>query len=217
VRAGSRAFFVADDGTTGRELWVTNGTRRGTRWVDLVPGPDGSSPHDLVAVGDGIYFFAANGAGEGLYRSDGTRRGTVLVSDLVGVSQAKALTVAQDKLFFVAFRSESGTELWTSLGTAATTREVVDLRPGPRGSLPQSLKAVADRVVFAAEDGTTGLEPWISDGTAEGTVRWGDIAPGAAASSPGPFNVAHGQLLFGADDGEHGRELWAIPVANLVN
>ncbi len=218
VRAGNRAFFVADDGTTGRELWVTNGRRRGTRRVaDLVAGPGSSTPHELVAVGEGIYFFAADGDGEGLYKSDGTRRGTVLVSDLAGLSQARELTVAQGKVFFVAFRPAAGTELWTSLGTPGTTREVLDLRPGSRGSLPQNLKAVGARVVFAAEDGTSGLEPWSSDGTAAGTVRWADIAPGAASSSPGPFSLANGQLLFGADDGEHGRELWAIPVAGLAH
>ncbi len=220
VRAGSRAFFVADDGTTGRELWVTNGTRRGTRRVaDLVAGPGSSTPRNLVAMGGDVFFFAANprgDSGEGLYKSDGTGRGTVLVSPLLGASQARELTVVSGKLFFVAFRPESGTELWISEGTAATTREVTDLRAGPRGSQPQNLKAVGGRVVFAAEDGTSGLEPWSSDGTAEGTRRWGDIAPGAAASSPGPFSVANGQLLFGADDGEHGRELWAIPVAEVV-
>ena len=219
VRAGRTVFFVADDGRTGRELWATNGTHRGTRRVvDLVPGPAGSSPHDLVAVGDGIYFFASNpggAAGEGLFKSDGTRAGTVRVSDLAGVSQARDLTVAADRLFFVAFRPESGTELWTSKGTVGTTREVADLRPGSRGSLPQLLSAVDDRVIFAADDGTSGLEPWTSDGTAEGTVRWGDIAAGRDASTPGPFSVVNDQILFGADDGEHGRELWAIPVADL--
>ncbi|HEV7671300.1 MAG TPA: hypothetical protein VGS22_22510 [Thermoanaerobaculia bacterium] len=221
VRVGGTVFFVADDGRTGRELWVTNGTRRGTRLVvDLVPGPSraSSSPHDLVVVGDGIYFFASNpggAAGEGLYKSDGTSAGTVRVSDLAGATQARDLTVAAGRLFFVAFRPESGTELWTSRGTAETTREVTDLRPGPRGSLPEYLKATAGRVVFAADDGVSGLEPWSSDGTAAGTVRLVDVAPGLAASTPGPFSIANGQVLFGADDGEHGRELWAIPMAEL--
>jgi ELWxxDGT repeat protein len=219
VRAGRTVFFVADDGRTGRELWATNGTHRGTRRVvDLVPGPAGSTPHDLVAVGDAVYFFAASpgaAAGEGLFKSDGTRAGTVLVSDLAGFSQARDLTVAADRLFFVAFRPESGTELWTSKGTVGTTHEVADLRPGPRGSQPKFLSAVDGRVIFAADDGTSGLEPWISDGTAAGTHRWGDVAPGRAASTPGPFSLANGRILFGADDGEHGRELWAIPLADL--
>lgn len=217
VRAGSRVFFAADDGETGRELWVTDGTLRGTRRVaDLVPGPEGSAPHGLLAVGDSVWFFAAYGRGEGLFKSDGSRRGTALVSDLAGASQTRELTYARGKLFFVAYRPASGTELWTSGGSPPTTHMVADLRPGRRGSLPQYLKAVGERVVFAADDGTTGLEPWSSDGTAEGTVRWGDIAPGGAASSPGPFSVAKGKILFGADDGEHGRELWAIPVAEIA-
>ena len=113
------------------------------------------------------------------------------------------------------FRPETGTELWISKGTPETTHEVTDLRPGPRGSLPQSLKAVAGKLVFAADDGIAGLEPWTSDGTAEGTVRMGDLAPGREASTPGPFSIASDKLLFGADDGEHGRELWSIPVAEL--
>lgn len=221
VRAGNRAFFVADDGTTGRELWVSNGQRRGTRRVaDLVPGRVGSAPHDLVAVGEDLYFFAANPAGEsgeGLYRTDGTRRGTIRVSDLAGVSQAAELTLVRGgRLFFTAFTAETGTELWTSEGTAATTRRVADLRPGPRGAQPQNLKAVGSRVIFAADDGASGLEPWSSDGTAAGTVRRGDLAPGSAASGPGPFTLVRGQLFFGADDGEHGRELWAVPVAEVT-
>ncbi|HEV7671297.1 MAG TPA: ELWxxDGT repeat protein [Thermoanaerobaculia bacterium] len=222
VRAGSLAFFAADDGTTGRELWVSDGTSRGTRQVaDLMPGAGSSSPRDLVATGDAVYFFAANPpgsagtAGEGLYRSDGTRRGTVRVGDLAGVSEARGLQVADGKLFFVAYRRETGTELWVSEGTAETTHEVTDLRPGPRGSAPQNLKTVGGTVIFAADDGVSGLEPWSSDGTAAGTLRWGDIAPGRDASVPGPFSVLGGQLLFGADDGEHGRELWAISLAEL--
>jgi ELWxxDGT repeat protein len=171
-----------------------------------------------VAAGDAVYFFARNpgsSAGEGLYRSDGTRRGTVRVSDLSGASGERALEVADGKLFFVAYRPETGTELWVSEGTADTTHEVTDLRPGPRGSQPQNLKTLGGMVIFAADDGTSGLEPWASDGTAEGTHRWGDVAPGRDASTPGPFSVIGGRILFGADDGEHGRELWAIPVADL--
>ncbi|HXU46264.1 MAG TPA: hypothetical protein VN783_12115 [Thermoanaerobaculia bacterium] len=221
VRAGTNVFFVADDGRTGRELWISNGNRRGTRQVaDLVPGRVSSTPRNLVVIDDDVYFFAAHGAdgeGEGLYRSDGTPDGTVLISDLAGVSQARDLTALKTgRLYFAAFTEAAGTELWTSQGTAETTRLVADLRPGLRGSAPQNLKAVAGKLVFAADDGTTGLEPWTSDGTPEGTIRLGDLSPGPDASTPGPFSVANGQILFGADDGEHGRELWSLPVAEVA-
>ena len=40
ARAGDRVFFTADDGIHGEELWVTDGTRQGTRLIKdiLVPG-----------------------------------------------------------------------------------------------------------------------------------------------------------------------------------
>ncbi|HEV7667195.1 MAG TPA: hypothetical protein VGS22_01645 [Thermoanaerobaculia bacterium] len=224
IRLGSRVFFVADDGKTGRELWITNGTRRGTHRVkDLEPGPGSASPRNLVAFHGAVYFFAKitntpDGPAEILFRSDGTTDGTTYVSGLMlsGVQvQVKALTVAGNKLFFLAFSPETGTELWTSDGTVGNAHLVVDLRPGPLGSAPQSLQPVAGGVVFAADDGIAGLEPWRSDGTAEGTFRLADIAPGPDASSPGPFTVVGDQIFIGADDGVHGRELWSIPIADL--
>lgn len=220
VALGSRVVFVADDGSTGRELWITNGTAHGTRRVvDLLPGPESSLPHDLVALRGKVYFIARHGGGEGLFESDGTALGTALVSDLelAGLpTRAAHLTVAGRRLFFAGFNESTGTELWTSEGTPQTTRLVADLRPGPRGSAPQSLTAVRGVLVFAADDGVSGLEPWRSDGTAAGTFPLGDIAAGESSSNPGPFWVVGDQVLFGADDGEHGRELWALPMADVV-
>jgi ELWxxDGT repeat protein len=223
---GSRALFVADDGTSGRQLWITNGTARGTRRVSrLLAGQDGSTPHDLVAWRGAVYFVARHGAGEGLFKSDGTAPGTVLVSDLelAGLStRATQLTIAGGaggaggRLFFAGFNEATGTELWTSAGTAQTTGMVADLWPGARGSQPRNLTAVHGLLVFAADDGVSGLEVWRSDGTAGGTFQLGDIAPGEASSNPGPFWVVGERVVFGADDGEHGRELWTVPVAEVV-
>ncbi len=220
VALGSRALFVADDGSTGRQLWITNGTERGTHRVTrLQTGEDGTSPHDLVSWRGAIYFIAVQGDGEGLWRTDGTAAGTTLVSDLqlTGLAtRATQLTVAGNRLFFAAFNETTGTELWASAGTAETTGLVADLRPGVRGSAPQSFAAVRGVLLFAADDGVTGLELWRSDGTAAGTFRLSDIAPGAASSNPGPFWVLGNQVLFGADDGEHGRELWTLPITAVT-
>ncbi len=219
VRFGGGACFVADDGRTGRQLWFSNGERRGTyRVVAEGAAPYDSAPHDLVVFHGALYFIAAHGDGEALFRSDATSAGTVLVDDLVlggEPSFARALTVTDGSLFFVAFNETTGSELWVSRGTPGSTHLVVDLRPGLLGSAPQNLKAVRGVLVFAADDGLSGLEPWRSDGTAAGTYQLGDIAAGSAASSPGPFSVLGDQVLFGADDGIHGRELWALPVADV--
>jgi ELWxxDGT repeat protein len=217
---GSIALFTADDGLRGRELWVSNGTFRGThRAADLVPGPRGSAPHDLVRFGDRVYFLAANAsAGESLWKTDGTAQGTTRVLDLTldGLpSWGGSLTIAAGRLFFTVYNEAAGAELWASAGDAASTGLVADLNPGPGNSSPQALTAAGGFLLFAADDGVTGLEPWRSDGTAAGTVRLGDIAPGRDAASPGPFTALQNVVITGADDGVHGREPWAIPKADI--
>ena len=219
VPLGPLAFFAADDGIAGRELWATDGTTAGTRRVrDLAPGTAGSDPHDLVAFGGRVFFLANDGTGQALWSSDGTEAGTVRVAALAHQgrpSWGRSMIAAGTRLFFVVDNDALGPELWTSDGTAAGTQPVADLRPGPGGSYPQALTVVSGKLVFAADDGTTGLEPWMSDGTAAGTRRLGDIAPGPDGSSPLVFTAAGTKLFFSASDGQRGRELWAVSLARL--
>jgi ELWxxDGT repeat protein len=55
-------YFAADDGTSGRELWRSDGTELGTyRLVDMFPGSAAGNPTDLTIVGDRLYFVANDG------------------------------------------------------------------------------------------------------------------------------------------------------------
>ncbi|MDA1179582.1 MAG: hypothetical protein O2931_12380, partial [Planctomycetota bacterium] len=49
-----------NDGTTGDELWKTDGTDNGTMQIkDILPGDNSSSPWSLTNV-DGTLYFVAN-------------------------------------------------------------------------------------------------------------------------------------------------------------
>src|SRR5262245_51838587 len=62
VPIGSTAYFSADDGVNGRELWKSDGTAAGTSLVkDIAAGGAGSDPKYLTDV-SGTLFFSPYGA-----------------------------------------------------------------------------------------------------------------------------------------------------------
>lgn len=130
-------------------------------------------------------------------------------------------------LFFIANDGVHGQELWRTDGTAAGTRLVKDIRPGPEGSEPIPMAASGGLLLLSANDGSHGQEPWISDGTEEGTVLLAEVNPGVgdglryqtardAAATPGgdqhgagPGAVALPQL--GSRGGVLGDERTSVP------
>jgi ELWxxDGT repeat protein len=212
-------FFSARNREYGQELWRSDGTPEGTqRITDIRSGPSGSYPKNLTAVGNALFFTATNGSsGVELWKSDGTAAGTILVADIntgqagfVVSSEPQWLTAVGNSLFFTADEGNGNRELWTSDGTRAGTRTVLDIRPGHFGSVPQQLTPVDDAVVFTADDGSSGLELWISDGTAAGTKLLADIQQGSATSQPYILARVGDTVFFRATDGSTGPELWRV-------
>ena len=209
-----RVVFTANDGTHGRELWVSDGTEAGTQLVrDIRPGGS-SNPYNLVPVGGGrVVLVADDGVhGRELWVTDGTAAGTRLLKDInpgaadafyrwTAVNYREAQALGDGRAVFIAEDGTHGRELWVTDGTAAGTRMVADIRPGPEGSVRDFGAEFHDdwdsvqtydfffdiapgRAVFFADDGSRGRDIWVTDGTAAGTVMLVDHDSVLPASWP---------------------------------
>ena len=186
-------MLLATDGSSGRELWKTDGTAAGTvRVADIIPGQDGSWPSHLTSVGSTLFFFADDGtSGRELWRSDGTVDGTVLVADInpEGSSNPLDLTVVGETLFFSATTSAGDRELWAlkpganlSLPSLALTSRSSDKFEGDRGSKKftftvtrtgeLSLESSADWAVVSSGNHTADASDFFKNVIPSGTVRF---------------------------------------------
>jgi ELWxxDGT repeat protein len=215
---GNRAWFQANDGERGNELWITDGTPEGTRLVkDICPGSGGSDPHYFVEAGSRTYFCANDREhGIELWSSDGTSEGTTLVADIfpgtVG-SEPWSLVEFQGMLYLCADSPDFGEEVFRTNGTSEETKLLVDIVPGPVSSGPDNLTNLKNqRLLFTCSDGSHGEELWGTDGTASGTVLVADIrkhrTQTSPSSSPHDLTALDTKLLFAAGEREHGDELW---------
>ena len=213
--------FFANNGVSGRELWVTDGTEAGTFMLrDIGPGSQGLGDNGrLMPLPDGRVMFLGNdGAGDKLWATDGTSEGTVILRDARAGFINEYFVMADGRLLFQMFDG-SDAELWISDGTSNGTVLLKDINPTQMNgsSMPSGFASLDDgRVIFSADDGTHGREVWITDGTAAGTVMVKDINTGTAdwfgsggGSNPAYFTrLGDGRMIFRAEDGVHGNELW---------
>jgi ELWxxDGT repeat protein len=116
--SGGRAFFQANNLTTGVELWVTDGTPAGTHLLrDIAPGPESSEPMSVTALPNGDVVFNAWSPGSGfeLWRSNGTTSGTYRVADIApGLESSfpSHLAVFGNWVVFAAWSEDTGREPW---------------------------------------------------------------------------------------------------------
>lgn len=110
VFAGGRFFFIADDGTTGRELWASDGTSAGTVQLgNINPGSAHAfttDDNEMFFTKYKLLFVADNGTnGKELWQSDGTPAGTSMVQDITAGAGSSnpmffGIATASNKLIF---------------------------------------------------------------------------------------------------------------------
>jgi ELWxxDGT repeat protein len=196
---GDTLFFGADDGSSGKEMWRSDGTQAGTVLVkDIRPGVHGSSPGGFTYFSGALFFGARDDStgGSHLWKSDGTEAGTVLF--LEGVEVGSLIAVG-NVLFFEAGPGSHAFELWKSDGTITGTGMITDIRPGPWGSNIENLIDVDGTLFFTAEPNSSQVL-YKSDGTVTGTVPITDVSIPSYESTA---NV-DGVLFFSNGS----RELW---------
>lgn len=177
--AGGQAFFLTNDGSHGDELWVSDGSPKGTRLVkDIRPGPASPDITSLTVSGDKVFFAANDGTHDReLWVSDGTEKGTSLVTDLVNAAGAGSTPVAVQAfgkgVVFVANADFHRMALWYTDGTENGTRLLKELTEEDAAS-PASLSPVwggtNTHFYFSIQDSETSNSLWKTNGSLAGTA-----------------------------------------------
>lgn len=203
-----KALLLADDGSTGEELWVTDGTSNGTTLLrDIHSGANPSSPAYITQLGNIWVFRARDALGYHLWKTDGTSLGTTMVKVLhpgqnAGFISSEPWEVFGGHVYFLNNDGVTGMQIWRTDGTTNNTgqfgthSDVADLTP------------LGGHLYFVARTAAHGREIWRTDGTVAGTQLALDLMPGAEGSSPSNLVAgADGALYFTAASPK-GRVLW---------
>jgi trimeric autotransporter adhesin len=197
---GSRALLRARSGSSGSEVWSTDGSATGTILLrEHTPGPLGTMAAIVGTLNVGVVLSlgSEDGTNQSFWRSDGTVAGT---QQIVPTSSA---VIGSNPLVIVG----SPGQLWRiDRSTAAARAEPYSIQ---LGVLSEDLK-LGERYFFDTYTPNEGFEPGVSDGTTAGTRVLRDIVPqtGDESSAPGEFTTVGGVTFFSASTRAAGRELW---------
>src|SRR5262249_52417522 len=131
--AGAKLFFTAPKDANGEELWVSDGTRSGTKSLSrftsaspFTPGPQFEPV--LRAAGNHVNFAANDGShGWEIWRSDGTAGGTRRITDFSNPTPFSFFTLpnqlveVQGRVLVQATDGATGWKLWVTNGDPAST------------------------------------------------------------------------------------------------
>ena len=182
---GETALFpVRRSGSSAEELAVSDGTRQGTRVLELGRQFDFGLGRGF-AIGEAVYFSAASGldsSGEevlsGIWKTDGTQAGTTQIIDPEGTNASWWLTRTHGELIVV--EEDIGNAI--RLHRLLSDDSLQHYATLPPASLPSFSLESDDRAVLFAGSPGRGDEFWTTNGTAAGTRIVSNIP------DPAPFS-----------------------------
>jgi ELWxxDGT repeat protein len=164
---GTTLFFAANDGSSGWELWKSDGTTT-SLVADINPGSASSYPTPLTAVGGSLFFATStssfySNSGFELWKTDGTttnKIGKIPSSSSASLVYIQGVTAVGGSVFLSLFNwlggPGIGAEIWKTDGS--NTNRVVGL---PSGLSPGTM-ALGDIALFGTY-GSSGAELWALD------------------------------------------------------
>ena len=209
--ANNKLFFITD---IDQKLYVCDGTPAGTTIIKNNGAIIFNGLAQFAILNNDIYFTSDNGTGSGygMWKSDGTLAGTVLIMPNIVSTIPGDYAVLNNTLFFSADDGVHGTELWTTNGTAGSTSLVTNLRADGGGvfasGAPYNMINFKNKIYFTASDDVHGAELFSSDGTVAGTQIVKDILPGTQGSLPLKSVIYNGNLYFSCSNGAATAGLW---------
>lgn len=158
---GDRVLFTAEN-SSGRELWVTDGTPQGTMlFADLHPLGSGD-PKYLTRVGTNIYFFC-NDSSRGIKLKKLAQNGTITTVLTIPLGSVPVQAIAAGKNLVYTLRNANNVlTLYHSNGTSAGTRII---KPAVNSVLESGSSIVrwavtANGFYFIADYSTTSNKLW---------------------------------------------------------
>ncbi|MGN6267152.1 MAG: hypothetical protein ACTHM5_15845, partial [Ginsengibacter sp.] len=142
-------YFVADNGTSGKELWVTNGTSAGTKLLkDISTGSASTSFSQFITPGTQLIFTVVTpDYSMDLWKTDGTNTSLIYSFNVpFSAFGAFGLMVFNKKIYFAGTDLVNGTELWSTDGNSASM--VKDIFPGSNSGEPNSSTPLLFNSVF---------------------------------------------------------------------
>jgi ELWxxDGT repeat protein len=233
VNLNGTLVFTANDGVHGEELWRSNGTEASTLLVkDMNPGPNGSNNEypgvdnpppmgNFTIINGLLYFTAARGSSNYVYRTDGTTDGTISIvnipwSDCCGgnLNPNPEFAYRDGYVYFYSYEPmyyeyDYDLALYKMPYNGTTPSLVMTFPYTEYNGDMMSFNNMLYTVNKPFQD--RGYMLLQSDGTAEGTKEFIDNTKPSMGSVPNNFVQANGYMFFltwESDYSSYYQEVW---------